>query len=268
MSLPTGAELLPPRRLPVAGFIALVVGYLVIIKAVGIIGDSQTDVVDGRLLTTENVTWEMIVPLGTALVFVYAAITVLGWWPQVLHDPRPVRRWVWALPIIFAVAIVAGINYGGLADRDGSFTILLVIAALIVGFGEEGMFRCLGVTSLRQHGYTEGKVALWSSLIFGLVHLTNLIGGNEGAIGQAIAVSFAGYFFYLIRRVSRSNILNSILHAGFDFMILSGTAIIPEGEDAHPGAVLAVVVYLICGVLVIVRRHDIEPETASGGALG
>lgn len=129
------------------------------------------------------------------------------------------------------------------------------------------MFRCIGVTSLRQQGFTEGKVALWSSLIFGLVHLTNLIGGNAGAIGQAVAVSFAGYFFYLIRRVSRSNILNSLLHAGFDFMILSGTAIIPKGEDPHPGVVLAVLVYLVCGVLVIVRRHHIEPRTEASSAV-
>ena len=212
VSPPTRPEQLPRRQLPIVGFIAVAIVYLVVIKVVGIVAGDQTEVVDGRLLTTENVTWEMIVPLGAALIFVYTVISVLGWWSQVVHDPRPVRRWVWALPVIFAVAIIAGINYGGLADRGGSFTILLVIAALCVGFGEEGMFRCIGVTSLRQHGLTEGKVVFWSSLIFGLVHLTNLIGGNEGAIGQAIAVSFAGYFFYLIRRVSRSNILNSILH--------------------------------------------------------
>ena len=262
MSPPTPPDQLPRRHLPLVGFIAIVIVYLAIIKVVGAAAGTQTEVVDGRLLTTGNLTWEMIVPLGAALVFVYAAISVLGWWSQVVHDPRPVRRWVWALPIIFAVAIVAGINYGGLADRGASFTILLIIAALCVGFGEEGMFRCIGVTSLRQHGLDEGKVAFWSSLIFGVVHLTNLIGGNSGAIGQAIAVSFAGYFFYLIRRVSRSNILNSILHGGFDFMILSGTAIIPEGEDPHPGVILAVLVYLVGGILVLVRRHHIEPETA------
>ena len=237
--------------------------YLAIIKVVGIVAGRQTEVVDGRLLTTDNVTWEMLVPLGAALVFVYVVISVLGWWRQVVHDPRPVQRWVWTLPIVFAVAIVAGINYGGLADRGIGFTIVLAVVALFVGFGEEGMFRCIGVTSLRQHGLSEGKVALWSSVIFGLVHLTNLIGGNEGAIGQAIAVSFAGYFFYLIRRVSRSNILNSVLHGGFDFMILSGTAIIPPGEDPHAGAILAILVYLVCGVLVLVRRHHIEPEQPS-----
>jgi len=71
-------------------------------------------------------------------------------------------------------------------------------------------------------------------------------------------VSFAGYFFYLIRRVSRSNILNSVLHGMFDFTLLTGTTIIAEGESAYPGALLGVLVYLICEVILLVRRHSIE----------
>jgi hypothetical protein len=45
-------------------------------------------------------------------------------------------------------------------------------------------------------------------------------------IPQAIIVSAAGYFFYLIRRVSRGNVVNSVIHGLVDFSILSGTAII------------------------------------------
>ena len=202
------------------------VGYLAIIKVIGLAVEDQTDVVDGRLLTTENVAWEMVVPLGAAFVFVYAVITALGWWRTVFDDPRPVQRWVVAVPLIFIVVIVAGIDYGGLADRGIGFTLTLLGACLLVGFGEEGMFRAIGVTSLRQHGLTETRVALWSSLLFGAVHLTQPDRRQRRRIGQAIVVSFAGYFFYLIRRVTRSNILNSLLHGGFDFMILSGTAII------------------------------------------
>jgi len=243
----------------VAGLAGVVVVYLAIIKVVGIGVEDRTDVVDGRLLTTENVAWEMVVPLGAAFVFVYAVITVLGWWRTVFDDPRPVQRWVVAVPMVFVVVIIAGINYGGLADRGIGFTLTLLAACLLVGFGEEGMFRAIAVTSLRQHGLVETRVALWSSLLFGAVHLTNLIGGNVGAVGQAIAVSFAGYFFYLIRRVTRSNILNSVLHGGFDFMILSGTAIIPSGGDIHPGAALAILAYLVCGIVLFVRRHQIEP---------
>ncbi|HEU5266642.1 MAG TPA: hypothetical protein VFU35_08070, partial [Jatrophihabitans sp.] len=44
-------------------------------------------------------------------------IDVLGWWRPLLYDPKPVRRRVWWLPGIFLIAIAAGINYSGLADR-------------------------------------------------------------------------------------------------------------------------------------------------------
>ena len=71
----------------------------------------------------------------------------------------------------------------------------------------------------------------WSSVIFGLAHIANVIGGDPRSFAQAVAVSFAGYFFYLIRRVSRSNILNSVIHGMFDFTIISGTLIIAEGES-------------------------------------
>ena len=54
--------------------------------------------------------------------------------------------------------------------------------------------------------------------------------------------------------------LNTILHGGFDFMIISSTQTIPEGEQAHPGAALAILAYIATGVLVLIRRHKIEPH--------
>ncbi len=218
------------RNLPVIGFLALVVAWLAVIKITGQLVANRADLDDGRMLTSEQVFWALIVPIGAACAFVYLVITILGWWRPVFYDPKPVRKWVWVIPLVFVVGIVGGINYGGLADRGLGFTLALLCAGLLVGFSEEGMFRVIGVTSLRRNGLTEGKVALWSSVAFGLAHIANVIGGDPRAFAQAVAVSFAGYFFYLIRRVSRSNILNSVIHGMFDFTIISGTQIIPEGE--------------------------------------
>lgn len=265
MQPPETADLDPDlgtRRLPVWLFIVLALVWVAIIKVVGEFTSDQAELVDGRLLTSEQVLWSLIVPLGTATAFVFLLVTIFGFWRPFFHDSKPVRQWVWIIPIVFVVAIAAGINYSGLADRGAGFTLMLVAAALLVGFGEEGMFRCIGVTSLRQHGFTEGKVALWSSVIFGLAHISNVIGGDPSAVAQAVIVSFAGYFFYLIRRVSRSNILNSVLHGGFDFTILTCTQIFPETEDGKPlGAALAILVYVVCGIIVLIKRHTIEPAT-------
>jgi hypothetical protein len=72
---------------------------------------------------------------------------------------------------------------------------------------------------------------------------------------QAVAVSFAGYFFYLTRRVSGGLVVPAVIHGLFDFSILSGTAI----GDAYPGAVAALLAYLGAAAVVLARRHRIEP---------
>ena len=241
----------------------LVVAWVAVIRVVTLAAADRADVSDDRYLTTGNVFWAMVVPLGAGCALIYGAIAVLGWWRPLLHEPRRVQRWVWVIPAVFVVAILAGINYGLLADRGLGFTLTLLVAAMLVGFGEEGLFRCIGVTSLRQQGLREGRVALWSSVIFGLAHVANVIGGDARAFGQAGIVSFAGYFFYLIRRVFGSNILNSVLHGLFDFTLITGTLIIPVGEPGYPGVVLGFLVYLVCGIILLVRRRRIEPVRAA-----
>ena len=68
-----------------------------------------------------------------------------------------------AIPIIFAVCALLAIDYAALADRTFGYVLALFVATQFVGWGEEGMFRGIGVTTLRSHGLTEGKVALWST---------------------------------------------------------------------------------------------------------
>jgi dienelactone hydrolase len=42
----------------------------------------------------------------------------------------------------------------------------------------------------------------WTCLLFGLAHATNLISEGPKALVQVLVTAVAGYFFYLIRRVS------------------------------------------------------------------
>jgi hypothetical protein len=63
--------------------------WLAIVKLVGVATDDRADVVDGRLLSTHNVVWSLVVPLGAGCAFVYLVIAVLGWWRPLLHDPKP-----------------------------------------------------------------------------------------------------------------------------------------------------------------------------------
>src|ERR1700754_2017497 len=243
------------RSLPVWGFLVVVVGYLAIIQGGGLLAARIADIdADESFTTTSNVMVTMWIPLGAALVYTYAVVAVLGWWRPVLNDDRPVRSWVWVVPIVLMASIVLAIDYADLVDKGVVFVLTLLVATQFVGWGEEGMFRGIGVTTLRRRGLREGQVALWSSLIFGAVHLSNIIGRGPSAIGQAVAVAFAGYFFYLIRRVSGGNVLNSVLHGLFDFALLSATAILID-QGGYIGSLAAILAYLVLAVILLVRRH-------------
>lgn len=247
------------KKLPLLGFIGLTIVYLAIIKVTGLLVGSSMSTDSGKLATVGDITYAMIIPLGLALLFVYLVIAKLGWMKEVFHETKRVRRWVWVVPIIFIIAILLGINYTGLSEKGLGFTLALLFATQLVGWGEEGMFRGLGVTVLRQYHITEGKVALWSSVIFGAVHISNILGGDTKAFAQAIAVSFAGYFFYLIRRVSGSNILNSIIHGLFDFTIIAGTGLLLQNDKPYIGATAAILVYIIVGIVLLIGHKKIEP---------
>lgn len=237
-------------------FAVVVIVYLAIIQFGGslIAGWGNED----DTLTTRGVVFTMVIPLGLALIFTYGVIAALGWWRPALKDDRPVNRWVWVVPVILLVAILVGIDYSALAEKGWLFIIVLLVATQIVGWGEEGMFRGIGVTMLRNHGLREGQVALWSSVIFGAVHLSNIFGHGASAVPQAIIVSLAGYFFYLTRRVSGSNALNSVLHGLFDFALLSGSAILLD-QGGYVGSVAPILAYPIIAIVLIVKRHKIEP---------
>jgi hypothetical protein len=248
------------RGLSYLGFAVVVIVYLAIIQIGGRVISHAADIDETHgFVTTHNLLLTLWFPIGVSLVFTYAVVIWLGWLQPVLHDDQPVNRWVWIVPIVFAVGIAGAIDYHALADKGLAFTVVLLVGTQFVGWAEEGMFRGIGVTMFRRHGMSQAQVAIWSSAVFGAVHLTNAIGRGAQAIPQAIAVSFAGYFFYLIRRVSRGNVLNSVLHGLFDFSILSGTVVVVR-QDIYPASSLAILVYVVLAVVLLVRRKHIEPS--------
>jgi uncharacterized protein len=158
------------RKLPVWAFVVLAIVYLTILQ--GLVRVLTPDLAVGyaRFTSVAEIWRALLMPFAVSVLFVVAVVTALGWWRPVLRDHRPVRRWVWVVPIIMGVAVLGGINYPELAGKGVGFTLLLLLGALLVGCSEEGMYRGIGVTTFRVNGYSEGKVALWSSVAFGLSH--------------------------------------------------------------------------------------------------
>ena len=66
-----------------------------------------------------------------------------------------------------------------------------------------------------------------------------------------------------MRRVSHGNVVNSVIHGLFDFSLISGSAIL--ANQVYLGSLAGVAVYLVLGVVLLVRRHRIEPGRSALG---
>ena len=171
------------------------------------------------------------------------------------------QRWVRIVPIALLLAAVVGASWGNLFDQKADLVLTLVVLVLIVGFTEELMFRGVGLVTFRRMGLTEARVALYSSVAFGAVHLSNALGTGTSAIFQAIAVSFTGYMLYLTRRWAGAIWLAMPVHSSQDFAILSGQ--VGVDPEASPLALIVVVTMIGLAILLWHRRDRIESGAGS-----
>ncbi|MFG2405502.1 CPBP family intramembrane glutamic endopeptidase [Streptomyces brevispora] len=240
-------------------FLVAVIVYLGIIQGVGQLTGVDTSSSDSQFPTTESIVRNALIPIGLSIVFVAALVTWLGWWGEVLRYRAPVRRWVRWVPISMLLAALVAMNYGHLGDQSAALVGCLLLLGLFVGVGEELMFRGIGVHVFRRAGFSEGKVALWSSVIFGLAHVSNAIGHGAQAIIQALVVCTSGYFFYLCLRVGGVILLPMLVHGLWDTSLFS--SLVGTEPVAYPGLVLVIVLQVALIVVLLVRRRRIEPAS-------
>ncbi len=209
--------------------------------------------------------------IGSVILVIIAAS--IGWLPRPLFGRQPVGRkwWFWLGPILVLVPIVfhlLGIDYG----RYGAAVVVSVlIAGLFVGFSEELVTRGMGVTMLRRHGYREWAVMALSSLIFALLHLSNLIAGQSIAIvGPTLIYTFAfGICMYATLRVGGSLIWPILLHALTDPTTILASGGIDDSTNASlntaglvaTAGTFAYVAWAV--VLLIVTRGDAHGRAAA-----
>lgn len=245
------------RRLTWPWFLAVVVVYLVIIQGIGRLIGVDRSGSDSQFPDVESVVRNGLIPIGLSVLFGAAVVTWLGWWGEVMRYRVPVRRWVRFVPISMLVVAVLGVNYPNLAEQPVSLVLSLLAMTLFVGIGEELMFRGLGVQVFKRAGFSEGKVALWSSVVFGLVHVSNAFGEGAQAVLQAVIVSTSGYFFYLCLRVGGTLLLPMLVHGLWDFGLLSN--MVGADPKSSPGMLLPILLQVVLIVVVIVKRRSVEP---------
>lgn len=245
------------RRLPVWGYLVLVVAYLVIIQTVPNL--TKPEGADyGKFDTIESVTRGLWVTVGLGSAIVLIILGVLRWWRPAFVEPAALRlpRWAWVFPAILLATVLAGTAYSKLADQGLGFTLALLVGALFIGLSEEGMFRGIGVVTFREAGFSEGKVALWTCVVFGLAHSTNIFSEGPGAIPQVLVTAVAGYFFYLARRVSGGLWVPILAHGLWDFGAVSGRI----GDEIYLGTAAFIIADIVLAIIAVVTIRKVFPR--------
>ena len=185
-------------------------------------------------------------------------------WDHVFTDWRRLRMgfWLWLPAGLMVVAFAmqfAGVSWG---EFTGAHLMWIVVAAVLVGFAEETLFRGIILRALREGGRREGVVVLVSSLWFGLFHLTNLVTGSSvtSVIQQVVIASMAGVALYLWRRGTGLLVAGMVIHGLWDMSsFLLGVHMVDGSPWPLLGSVVGYVTYLtaLIALVVIWRRRDV-----------
>lgn len=148
----------PQRHLTVVGLVVVVVVYLVVIQGLGVLLHqlAHSDAPYGEFPDELSILYGIIVPVGLSILFVLGVVAWLGWQRDVFVDGLPTRKWVWIVPAILVATALVVTDYGNLADIGGAFVLTLALGSLLVGVGEEIMFRGLGIATFRKNGFSRG----------------------------------------------------------------------------------------------------------------
>lgn len=167
-------------------------------------------------VTSRGLLWGFVVPELVALIVPVAVIAALGWWKRVGWDSVPTARWVLAVPVLIVAGALIFTKYDAYTDRGAAFTVLALLAVLLIAASEELAFRGVAVELLR-NGLREVWAAVVSTLLFALGHFAQ--GGF--ALPAVISAAMGGYLYYLTRRAAVFIAFPILVHASFDWFAFS-----------------------------------------------
>ncbi|WP_334331674.1 MULTISPECIES: CPBP family intramembrane glutamic endopeptidase [unclassified Companilactobacillus] len=181
-----------------------------------------------RYQTINNDIWQMMVDL---LVFLVAYL--LNW--KYLHenvswigkDTTIFQQLYTALPAFILIALM---NSATLSEPDLTFKFKIVLTCLAIGLAEEYICRglLLGLALKLFHQNVLGSV-LFSSVIFGCLHLTNLASLPIGYVaGQVIFASAIGMLFGTVYVKTKSLWIVIGLHALRDMFPMFSPSLMKE----------------------------------------
>ena len=154
--------------------------------------------------------------LAFVLLGIFGLALILIFKVQVLEFFRmPVRTMASLVSIgVAAFLVIPPILLGETQERFLGLSVLGLFFILAVGFGEEVFSRGFVYGYLKRHGQYFGLI--WSSVIFGMLHLNRYLGSNwDGwrAYSHVLSASAIGLFLCALMIVTKSIWTSIIFHA-------------------------------------------------------
>jgi membrane protease YdiL (CAAX protease family) len=150
-------------------------------------------------------------------IVVALALSMLGWWKEAGFNVP--SEWRDSRLMIIPFIIVLGLPFlKGVKPSDAETFVYLVIGYALTGFMEEGLMRGIVLRVLKPTGTTRSVVI--SSLLFGLIHIGNLLYRNPIIVfAQMIGAFVHGIGLSAIRLRTNTIWFPVILHALHDLAL-------------------------------------------------
>lgn len=245
-----------PRRFWV-GLVALIVYVLLAAVLGNILGD---------LAPADDATAEFafshFIPLTIAIGLGLFFVSWSGWSNDVwrgrstLKD-EPRRRWLIAIPALMIALALTQLASVPWAERGLGTVLIVLVGTIMVGLGEELVFRGILFTSIRaRHG--ELVTLLATALLFAAAHIVGSVwaGVDPAAIAFQVAVlTMNGSLYYWVRRVTGQLWAAVAIHALTDFVLYmsSGAASAAEAmttSNDTPDPVLATIQFILIALAI------------------
>ncbi len=143
---------------------------------------------------------------------------------------------------------------------DNKLSLGLLKTTLLVGFNEELIFRGLVMAALcRYMGLRKG--ALLSLMLFGLVHMSNMLIGVKFlySLAQVFATMLTGSLLLLAALATRSLLIPMAAHALYDFMVLDMSTLATAGANPLP-VVLVPLTSMSLGIYCVWQIFHLQDE--------
>ncbi|MFB7888211.1 CPBP family intramembrane glutamic endopeptidase [Cellulosimicrobium cellulans] len=209
-------------------YIAVYLGLGQLVGLTGLGPDSGEELLD----SSGTVFFGLLLPILVMSLLLVAFLSTMRWRREVF-GPQPVagRPWMWVAVVLVLVPVVLHLVATDWSSYDVTVILTVFALGLCIGFAEEVLTRGVAVTMLRRAGYGEKAVMVLSSLLFGFLHASNLVSGqNLLTVGTTVVFAFGfGTMMYLSMRVTGSIVPAILLHAATDPTTMLATG----GVDTH-----------------------------------